>query len=61
MNDTQILNWLLENITYMEHGVARGAFWPHLDPQGDKMIIFEEDKEGLTLREYVEARIKEQS
>ena len=57
LTDTEILNWLLSNVNYMEHGPDKYAFWPHED--FDPSLLFEEDKLGLTLREYVVARIKE--
>ena len=56
MTDTEILNWLFSNITYVEHGPTAYAFWPHKD---DEYMTFEEDKLGMTLREYVEVRIQE--
>ena len=61
MNDTEVLNWLLANVNYLEHGADASHpfnFWPH---EARDEYIFEADKLGLNLREYVEARIKEAS
>ncbi len=57
MDDKLILDWLLANVNYMEHGPGKYNFWPHDD--SDPVFIYEEDKLGLTLRQYIEARIKE--
>lgn len=60
-SDTEVLNWILENINYMEHGANKEHpynFWPH--DNSDPHYIYQEDKLNMTLREYVEARIKEQ-
>ena len=59
MTDTEILNWLLSNITYMEHGSVadRYKYWPQ------SVEDFEMDLDshyiGLNLRDYVETRISE--
>ena len=56
ITDTDRLNWLLSNITYMEHGPDKYAFWPHKD---EEFMTFEEDKLGMTLTEYIDSRIGE--
>jgi len=59
MTDTEVLNWLLANITYMEHGDNKdpgfmNEYWPHRDTDCDPI----EDVMGMTLRQYVEFRSK---
>lgn len=58
--DTEILNWLLKNVNYLEHHADTDHpfnFWPHEEAEG---LVFQEDKLGLSLREYVVARIGEE-
>ena len=59
MTDTEILDWLVANTTYLEHGGGMYDFWPQADDE--EYFIREDDKVGLLLREYVAARIKEQA
>ena len=61
MTDTEVLKWMLENINDMEHHAIKEHpynFWPH--DNSDPGLLFEEEKVGMTLREYVESRMKEQ-
>lgn len=57
--DTKVLNWLLERTTYLEHSRDEYGWWPHLSDC--QSCDYEKNKVGLSLREYVEARIKEES
>ena len=59
ITDTQRLNWLIENVTYLEHKidgelphkVPLGAWWP----QEPKDINTDPDLVGLNLKEYIDA------
>jgi hypothetical protein len=62
--DTQVLNWLLSRVDYLEHRDANGEFAIH-QPDGkgfwspDPNTTEEHfDCHGLDLREYVEAMMK---
>lgn len=56
--DSEILAWLLDNVTYIEHGdrEAKDAFWPHIEPFDNEI-----DYSGLDLREYIESRMEPQA
>jgi hypothetical protein len=59
MTDTQVLNWIERNCHYMEHnGKMPDGYWPQ-EKQDFDNDPSQERFYGLSLREYVETRIKE--
>jgi hypothetical protein len=58
-NDDRI-KWIAENINYIEHHASKEHpynFWPHEESK-DPLILFQEDKCGMTLIEYIDSRIR---
>lgn len=60
MKDGEILKWLEDNMYYMEHGERNTSdgYWPQTEDDYD--IDPESPYIGMSLREYIETRAKEQ-
>lgn len=49
MTDKEMLEWILANVTYLEHS-GEQSYWPHTEWD----LRPKEDFVGLSLREYIE-------
>lgn len=57
MTDTERMNWLVQHCYYLEHNKEDpNGFWPH---QAEPGMYFNSDYVELTLRDYIDQRIKE--
>jgi len=68
--DTQILNWLLKRVEYLEHSgpngencrdMDSGSYWPQTFNPDDELCPAVEALSGLDLRAYVEAMITQEA
>jgi hypothetical protein len=60
ITDADRMKWIAQNIGYFEHGATKenpGNFWPHDD--SDPVYYCEEKYLGMSIIEYIDARIAE--
>ena len=60
MNDTEMLDWLEKNCDYFEHGSRSmdDGYWPQ--SVEDYGVDYNNRFIGMTLREYIQTRMKEE-